>query len=330
MKGGWAKGHGPRFVGVLNRYDYTKGYGFICCDDVTAQGYSDCFVDSTQLNGAQIGDEVEFGISWNAKGLPQADSLAVKVSCQVARPQGFMGNVDPDPEKHRGHGMRGEGIGNYQGKVRSFNSEKGYGFIVCPQLKEEGYKNDVFLHKTTAANFCVGDMVAFEVYLNKNGQPQSRDLVLLCQATEEDLANQKNLEGDEIGGFHGEFVSFKVQAGFGFVDCQALKNLGYPGDLFVHSSQLGGATVGDLVELIAYVTAKGQLRAKNCSIVARGSLSCGGKRETTFNNRPSGDTAPHGIAAVIHPHVQGFFSADDPAEGAAKRASMNEDFPQSF
>jgi len=345
MKGNWAKGHGPRFVGVLKRFDFTKGYGFITCDEVSAQGYQDCFVHGAQLSGAKIGDEVEFGVSWNAQGKPQADSVMVRVPGQIADPQGITPSADPAIEIQRGPGMRGEVIGNYQGKVKSFNSEKGYGFIDCPKLKSEGYQNDVFLHRTAAVNFSVGDMVAFEVYLNRNGQPQSRDLELLCHATEEDKASQKNLEGDDIGGFHGEFMSFKIEAGFGFIDCQALKKLGYPGDLFVHSSQLNGATVGDLLEFMAYVTAKGQLRAKNCNVVAKGSLAKGGMRvfdhrgnssgdgpisQTILNNRPSGDTVPHGLAAMIHPHVQGFFSADDPAEGAAKRARMREDYVQCF
>eukprot|EP00439_Symbiodinium_sp_Y106_P063617 s604_g9.t2 len=69
-------------------------------------------------------------------------------------------------------------IGNYSGFIKSFNPSNGYGFIVCQDLKAEGYTNDVFLHHAQfeAAGLQVGNECEFTVFLNNQNKPQAKDL----------------------------------------------------------------------------------------------------------------------------------------------------------
>lgn len=64
----------------------------------------------------------------------------------------------------------------YSGKIKSFNKEKGFGFIECAAAHQQ-YGRDVFVHKATVGeNVIVGTDVKFAVELNKQGMPQARDV----------------------------------------------------------------------------------------------------------------------------------------------------------
>lgn len=67
--------------------------------------------------------------------------------------------------------------GEYRGFIKSFNGNNGYGFIECEDLRNEGYSNDVFLHKDQMGDLQVGAEVMFGVFFNNAGKPQARDLV---------------------------------------------------------------------------------------------------------------------------------------------------------
>lgn len=62
------------------------------------------------------------------------------------------------------------------GRVKSINSEKGYGFIECQELHEV-FGNDVFLHMKQAGDLSQGTMVSFAVMLNKENRPQAYDVL---------------------------------------------------------------------------------------------------------------------------------------------------------
>jgi cold shock CspA family protein len=84
--------------------------------------------------------------------------------------------------------MPGPGMspGRFQGRIKSFNVQKGFGFIECAEAHQI-YGRDVFLHKAQISNFQIGSQLTFAVEMNKNNMPQARDL----------------LECDMMGGFPG-------------------------------------------------------------------------------------------------------------------------------
>lgn len=72
--------------------------------------------------------------------------------------------------------MTGGATGRYQGRIKSFNVQKGFGFIDCPEAHQV-YGRDVFLHKAQIATFQIGSQVSFAVEINKTSMPQARDLL---------------------------------------------------------------------------------------------------------------------------------------------------------
>jgi len=64
----------------------------------------------------------------------------------------------------------------FAGRIVSYKEEEGYGFISCPELYPR-FRRDIFLHKLQIRSFGVGAPVSFGVFLNKNGQPQAKDLM---------------------------------------------------------------------------------------------------------------------------------------------------------
>jgi len=69
--------------------------------------------------------------------------------------------------------------GCYQGTIKSFNLNKGYGFISCPELLDK-HGCDVFMHRNQffacSGDLSVGESVIFRIELSKHGKPQARDL----------------------------------------------------------------------------------------------------------------------------------------------------------
>lgn len=68
------------------------------------------------------------------------------------------------------------GSDRFQGRIKSFNAEKGYGFVESAQATQV-YGRDVFLHKAHIGTFSIGAFVTFAVEMNKQGMPQARDLI---------------------------------------------------------------------------------------------------------------------------------------------------------
>lgn len=70
--------------------------------------------------------------------------------------------------------MPGVPPGKYLGLIKSFNAEKGFGFIDCPESYIE-FGRDVFIHKREIRDYSVGTEVTFAISTNQDGRPQARD-----------------------------------------------------------------------------------------------------------------------------------------------------------
>jgi len=75
----------------------------------------------------------------------------------------------------------------FTGVIVSYKPEEGYGFIQCPELHDV-FGRDVFLHRLQIGRFDVGAFVSFGVFLNKNSQPQAKELAVPQRPAEEGLA----------------------------------------------------------------------------------------------------------------------------------------------
>jgi len=66
-----------RFVGSIKSFSEKGGYGFITCEEVCSffEGVSEVFLHRAQFAGFSVGDEVDFAVSINKDGKPQAQDL---------------------------------------------------------------------------------------------------------------------------------------------------------------------------------------------------------------------------------------------------------------
>jgi len=63
----------------------------------------------------------------------------------------------------------------YNGTLKSFNAQKGYGFLSCPEAVQF-YGQDIFIHKNwVPCPHSIGQSVEFKIVLSARGQPQADD-----------------------------------------------------------------------------------------------------------------------------------------------------------
>jgi len=169
-----------------------------------------------------------------------------------------------------------EEIGVGVGTIKSYSEKNGYGFIDCPEIREMGHQ-DVFMHHAQMGNFQVGDEVAFTCFLNQKGNPQAKDLMTIAQAERQALGGGggggggKSSQGkgksagspdvkETLGQMTGTLKSFSENNGYGFISCAQVQEMGHK-DVFLHQAQRNGFNVGDEVQFMAFLNAKGQVQA---------------------------------------------------------------------
>mmetsp|Transcript_18258 Transcript_18258/g.49061 ORF Transcript_18258/g.49061 Transcript_18258/m.49061 type:complete len:478 (-) Transcript_18258:135-1568(-) len=138
------------FSGQLKSFNAEMNHGYVICDDVFSMCGQDVYAFRNVLEqaGVGVGDTLCFFLHWSGKGQPQASSPALRLS--VANDQGFA----------------------LKGVYKAGNSEKGFGFIQCPQTKDY-YGRDVYVHKDLAYHLETGQTVSFNVKLNRDGMPNA-------------------------------------------------------------------------------------------------------------------------------------------------------------
>jgi len=130
----------------------------------------------------------------------------------------FVPNIDKDgsPSTTKKAEEQAEPVGmsgspawhpKYEGRIRSFSDQKGFGFIDCQETLR-AFKRDVFIHRFQMAEsgLWVGQDVMFEVQMNKSGCPQARNVTPL--ASMED-ANKWDYSGCHDG--WGESMGYNMQ-----------------------------------------------------------------------------------------------------------------------
>jgi len=144
------------YTGFIRSFNESKGFGFIACDEIRAAFGCDVFLHSSRRqNNEDVGDVVSFNVEASRMGQPRAKNIKAIGSVQDP-------DMEVDPAKV------------FQGTVKSYNAEKGFGFIACDETFGT-YNADIFLHKHHADGINVGDAVYFNIKINLKGQPQARN-----------------------------------------------------------------------------------------------------------------------------------------------------------
>jgi CspA family cold shock protein len=162
----------------------------------------------------------------------------------------------------RGGGMPAQVVGTGQGKVKFFNSQKGFGFI----QRDEGGE-DVFVHisqveRAGLEGLAEGQELAFNL-VDRGGKVSAADLQVVgdvIPVAQKAAGPQRQLTGDKATGTVKFFNSMK---GFGFITRDDGKE-----DAFVHISAversgLPGINEGDRFEFDLEVDRRGKFSAVN-------------------------------------------------------------------
>lgn len=172
-------------------------------------------------------------------------------------PRGGFGGGAP-----RGGGMPAQVVGTGQGKVKFFNSQKGFGFI----QRDEGGE-DVFVHisqveRAGLEGLAEGQELQFNL-VDRGGKISAADLQVVgdvIPVAQKTASPQRELTGEKATGTVKFFNSMK---GFGFITRDDGKE-----DAFVHISAversgLPGINEGDRFEFDLEVDRRGKFSAVN-------------------------------------------------------------------
>jgi cold shock CspA family protein len=287
---------GP-FLGRVKSNNPVNGYGFITCEETQAIYKADVYLNQTEGHGLEPGQEVYFQVQRNQQGKPQAVGVSVvskkrsydsmstgqqhvqMLPTMPIMPMPMRKDMNWQSSSWQGGGLQlgqwqtgfWQHDGLFNGFVKSFNHEQGYGFINCDETWHL-YHSDVFLHQNEASGLEVGSQVSFRVHLNGRGQPQANSVsavggVAKRAKTEADSRSAPeplhSLPLFPDGHFTGMVKSYNATTGYGFLECSVTKGL-FSQDVFLHKSQVTeGIDVGSNVSFQVRLNKHGQPQADN-------------------------------------------------------------------
>merc|ERR1719468_616661 len=185
---------GP-FLGIVKSNDPQSSYGFIASDVTLVLFNEDVYLSREEGDGLEPGQEVYFQVRINSQGKPQAamvsvvptrrsfDGLALAGLGQQAL--AALPAVQGEANSQSSSGAEGLQSAQLQsaewettwfnGTVKNFNHEVGYGFIKCDDTFPL-FHSDIFLHKNEADGLQVGEHVKFRIHFNAKRQPQANSV----------------------------------------------------------------------------------------------------------------------------------------------------------
>jgi CspA family cold shock protein len=200
------------------------------------------------------------GDDWRGGGFGGGDRFGGDDNRGGGGPRGGFGAGRGGPP--RGGGMPAPVVGTGQGKVKFFNSQKGFGFI----QRDEGGE-DVFVHisqveRAGLEGLAEGQELAFNL-VDRGGKISAADLQVVGDVVpleQKAAAPQRQLTGERAT---GTVKFFNAMKGFGFITRDDGKE-----DAFVHISAversgLQGINEGDRFEFDLEVDRRGKFSAVN-------------------------------------------------------------------
>lgn len=152
-----------RYYGVIKAFNLGSGYGFILCPELQNlfRG-ADVFLNQPVDGGIVIGSAVSFTVEVSAAGKPQARNCRAEDGAKSDMKNSVEVWQHQIDKAHRG-------------RVKSFNSTRGYGFLVCSDLLDLCAGHDIFVSKVQVVGELLtpGQEVIFRLQLDSKGQPQA-------------------------------------------------------------------------------------------------------------------------------------------------------------
>mmetsp|Transcript_21963 Transcript_21963/g.61414 ORF Transcript_21963/g.61414 Transcript_21963/m.61414 type:complete len:392 (+) Transcript_21963:69-1244(+) len=162
----------PFYLGKLKSFNMRTGYGFIECESTEQIYHMDVYIHKSQMMKPwRIGQPVEFAVTQNNRGQPQATDvfwLPMTTSPKTSQEEQPVGRQVQKPASNS----------NYIGTVKSYSATQAYGFIASDAMLEK-HSCDVYLDRgqlPPSGEWRPGQVIEFEVAYNRRGQPQARSV----------------------------------------------------------------------------------------------------------------------------------------------------------
>jgi len=243
-----------RHSGVIKSFNDVTGYGFIDCPEVHAQFGNDVFLSVQQLGGFSRGSEVTFVVLISKDGKPQAFDLAA--------------------------GGQGKGMAGMAG------SKGSYGGAAAPKGCGKAF-NGTFNARPPSMPTASAVKGATPYGKGQSSWQPTRPPASAPSSKGgfKGSANSGKGGGKDVDGitdkrFEGVVKSFNAQKGFGFIECEELKEM-FGNDVFLHHSQLGSHEVGEPVSFSVFLNKES--KPQGMELGPPGSMG-----ESDTNKRPAG------------------------------------------
>lgn len=187
-------GEEKRYQGKIKAFNAMTGFGFINCPEIMMRCGCDVFLNVEVLGGTMIGGTVSFSVEFNKHGKPQARQVVLEEKPSAP------GKGGGRPDQPAGvQAMIGQ---LHRGRIKSFNAQRGYGFVSAMEVQKHFSGRDIYVSKNQAPDgrFIVGQSVDFRLAVDRQGQPQARDIKIV-------ESNPRNAGAPGSGGGDGGSAS---------------------------------------------------------------------------------------------------------------------------
>lgn len=239
------------YRGVVKSFNEKKGWGMISCDETFALLGKDIFVMKTNLPNqwAQAGQPVQFEVIQGSKGAEAANVKNIGGAPQAAfwaQPAPFVPFSPPAQAFVKGGGKGNPMLAAMQasqdsrifnmthsGTIKSYNEEKGWGFVTAASQPLAAMHKDVFLMRSAVGenSIAAGQQVQFKVAMGQKGI-QVQELLI--------LPNVEHLFGQSLT---GTVKSYNETKGWGFITGEQILEM-FGRDVFFHKKDAGDSPPG--------------------------------------------------------------------------------------
>eukprot|EP00933_Yihiella_yeosuensis_P019604 TRINITY_DN15850_c0_g1_i6.p1 TRINITY_DN15850_c0_g1~~TRINITY_DN15850_c0_g1_i6.p1 ORF type:complete len:287 (-),score=71.30 TRINITY_DN15850_c0_g1_i6:368-1228(-) len=224
-----AKGMSERRCrGTLKFYDKDQGFGLISSPEIEAIFGQDAIVSEKQVGQFQVGEELTFSCCLSAEIKPQAFDVLDKHGLPPVRQDLAVAAASSSGPWGGGWGANDWSDGWSGDDWNSWGGDWGGGdWGMGGGMSMGGWGDDAKRRRLAGPGY-------------------------------DDSA------APAIGQYTGTIKNFSDKNGFGFIHCPELTQMqGDSKDVFLHGSQCQGLPVGSVVRFTAYMSASGQLRARD-------------------------------------------------------------------
>lgn len=173
----------PYYLGKLKSFNLRTGYGFLESKATYDIYRTDVYIHKSQMvMPFTIGQPVEFAVTQNSRGQPQASDVQWLPFNLPSRQKAKASNSAPAPGQQdaggSGSSSSARPASRHMGMIKSYSQQQGYGFIQSDDVSEQ-HRCDVYLDRgqlPPSGEWRPGHIVEFEIAYNHRGQPQARSV----------------------------------------------------------------------------------------------------------------------------------------------------------